>query len=478
MQKRQHHALLVVLSLILITGVAMAITRQNSPDRGPTGPYAGSPSTLPDGLSVSARLVQDKVLLGSKGMVTMALTLQTPPAPTSDRQPQKAVDLVVVLDRSGSMNGRKISDARRAVQRLIGHLSPQDRLALVAYDNGAEPLSGLLPMTAANQHELSTLIGKVHPGGGTNLGGGLQAGLEILSATASDSAHRKLVLISDGLANQGVTDPHALAQMAAGGLAHDWVVSTVGVGHDFNEHLMTTLADHGAGHYYYLENPAAFAAVFEREYRQAVTTAASAIAIRMPRHAGINLVDAGGYPIQAADGNITIHPGNMRYGQTRTLYLTFQITTDTPRKVTIQGLQVHFTDRGGQLKTSSLANAFTIACVDNADEVVASIRKEAWAQKVLQEDFGRLKEAVADAIRSGDKEQAMAQIQLYRQEKAELNRVVASPQVSENLEKEVHALGAYVEDTFAGKPAAVRAKQKKNAKTLQYEGYQKRRDIN
>jgi hypothetical protein len=107
---------------------------------------------------------------------------------------------------------------------------------------------------------------------------------------------------------------------------------------------------------------------------------------------------------------------------------------------------------------------------------MASIRKDSWAAKVMQEDFGRLKAAVADALREGDEQQALQHIEAYRQEKAAINQVVASPRVSENLQKEVDALGGVVRETFAGRPEAVVAKQKKNAKTLHYESYQERRD--
>ena len=126
--------------------------------------------------------------------------------------------------------------------------------------------------------------------------------------------------------------------------------------------------------------------------------------------------------------------------------------------------------------TTTLPETFTVACVENPEDVMASIRKDGWAEKVLQEDFGRLKEAVADAIRKGDEQRALQRIESYRQEKAAVNQVLASPRVSENLQKDVDALGGVVRETFAGRPEAVVSKQKKNAKTLQYEAYRKRRD--
>jgi Ca-activated chloride channel homolog len=476
MKKNNRRSLGVVVGLMFLTGVAMLIAGHTETSDARLATHTGGLVGVSEGpIRMDAHLVQDKVLRGSDGIVTLALTLTaSEPVYTEDSE-KHAVDLVVVLDRSGSMNGRKITDARRAVQQLMGNLSPRDRLALVAYDNTAARLSGLLPMTAGNRHELSAVVSGIQPGGGTNLGGGLEAGLNILAATAPGNHQRRLILISDGLANQGVTDPYALGRMAARGLAKEWVVSTVGVGNDFNEHLMTTLADHGAGNYYYLENPAAFASVFEREYRHAVAAAASGVAISVPVQDEAHLIDAGGYPIEVRDGRALFNPGNLRFGQTRTFYLSFKIPTGTSHKTTIEGLQVQYRNDAGPVVTT-LPDTFSVACVENPDDVVASIRKDVWEEKVLQEDFGRLKEAVADAIRSGDEQRAMQRIQSYRQEKATVNQVLASPRVAENLDEDVDALGAYVQETFAGKPEAVVLKQKKNAKALQYEAYQKRRD--
>ncbi len=476
MKKINRSSLLAIVGLMLLTGVAMGIAAHFEKD-GSALPAAGQQVVkLPDGsIAVEAHLVQDKVLLGSDGQATLALTLRASDAGGAERVARPAVDLVVVLDRSGSMNGRKIRDARQAVLALIDTLSPEDRLGIVTYSNFADPLSDLGPMTAARRRELATLVREIRPGGGTNLGGGLEAGLGLFAASPADDHHRKLVLISDGLANHGITDPHVLGRMAATGLSRDWVVSTVGVGNDFNEHLMTTLADYGGGTYTYMEDPATFAAVFQQEYRHAAATAASGLTVNVPLSHGLQLIDAGGYPIEARDGLARFNPGSLRFGQTRTLYLTFQVPTDAPGMAQIQGLQLGFQNRDGR-ETIGLADVFTIACVENPADVTASIHRDSWAAQVVQEDFGRLKAAVADAIREGDGEQARAHIEAYRKEKEAINQVVASPKVSANLSKDVEALGAMVQDTFTGRPEEVMSKQKKNAKVLQYESYRKRRD--
>ena len=124
-------SLLAIIGLILATTAALAAM-------GAVG--AGNPTPLPvptpagDKLgTVSTEVVQDKVLKGADGRVTVSLNLTAAQLPELDKGPVQAVDLVIVLDRSGSMEGQKLSDARQAVIGLLDHLGSEDRLALVTY---------------------------------------------------------------------------------------------------------------------------------------------------------------------------------------------------------------------------------------------------------------------------------------------------------------------------------------------------------
>jgi Ca-activated chloride channel family protein len=453
--------------LVLGIGAGRSRGRRAAPAQNNTAVAVGGPLTL------RARLVQDKVLRGMAGSVTLALTLTA----ADDRllPPQRGVDLVVVLDRSGSMAGAKIDAAREAVVRLLAALTPADRLALLTYSNGVAGDPALRPVTEDNRHSLAESVARIAAGGGTNLGQGLQAGIDVLRAAPADGNLRRIIVISDGLANQGITDSARLAQMAASAVSQEFVLSTVGVGNDFNEDLLSRLADHGTGNYYYLESPAAFAAVFEEEYLQARAVAVDELTVRLPLPAGVTLTDAGGYPFRIAQGQAEFHPGSLRAGQTRTVYLTLQVPTTAAGSIRLEGLQADFR-HGSQSLTARLPQALAIACVDDAAAVAASLDKGAWTDKVLQEDFGRLKEEVAAAIRRGDAPGAIQSIQTYREEQAAVNRVVASPEVARNLEQEMPALVRQVEETFSGAAAEVAAKQKQSAKSLQYDGYQNRRD--
>jgi Ca-activated chloride channel family protein len=135
--------------------------------------------------------------------------------------------------------------------------------------------------------------------------------------------------------------------------------------------------------------------------------------------------------------------------------------------------------------------------VKNREEVYSSIDKSAWTRKVLQEDFNRLRQEVARDLKAGKKESALGRIDMYYKEQKTINTAVGSQEVDDNLNKDLEQLrgvvkdtfhGApsavsekheqlrgVVKDTFHGAPSAVSEKQKRNSKSIQYEGYKGRR---
>jgi Ca-activated chloride channel family protein len=322
---------------------------------------------------------------------------------------------------------------------------------------------------------LTAVVKQVYAGGGTNLGGGLSRGIDLLMPTADAGRQRKLILISDGLANQGITDPSVLGRMASAAVENRFSISTVGVGLDFNEMLMTAIADQGAGHYHFLEDPQGFAQVFETEFQATRHVAAANVEIRIPLEPGVRLVSAGGYPIRHDDGSAIIHPGNLLSGQSRTLYLTLEVPTAVEKEIVMGRVQVHY-QRHGESRTVNVTRPLTVACVPDPTAVLASIKKDSWADQVVQEEFNRLKEEVAADIRDGDQTRAHVRIQEYEAKQEAINTVVGSGKVAKNLGTDVQVLRQRVDETFTGAPAAVAQKKKQVSKALQYDGYQMRRD--
>ena len=467
---------ILIVLLIAVTGAAMAYSTGKakmlfSSWTSPAAPRLPGQSGI---VHISGNLIQSKVLQGSEGIVNLALSIEADNVLEQVTAAGRNVDMVVVLDRSGSMQGKKLDDARQATLNLLSHLSAKDRFALITYSDRVYTFSGLVQVSTANRKHLESVIYSIRAGGGTNLGAGLKQGINTLTSNPHNGNTGKIILISDGLANKGITNPQELGKMAGVAVEKEFTVSTVGVGADFNEYLMTTIADRGTGNYYYLENPGAFAEVFQKEFSYSKATVASGVSVRLPLKDGISLVNAAGYPISIQNGKAVFYPGDLRSGQSRKLFLTLQVPTGSQRDIEISDITVNYLHNGHAFVTR-LNTPFTIACVQNPEEVYSSIDKTAWTQKVLQEDFNKLKQEVAKDIKAGEKEIALDRIDHYYREQKKTNAAVGSEEVDKNLNKELEELRDVVEDTFHGAPAAVNEKQKLNSKSLQYDGYTGRR---
>ena len=479
MKKSHRKTLALVGGLLALTCWAMAYS--GNAVQSPAEPEPNPPEVSAAGtgvVSLSAHLVQDKVHMGGDGTVTLALTLGAGHVPERSAEDRRALDMVVVLDRSGSMaEAGKLSNATQAILGLLSRLSETDRFALVSYSDQVQTHCALLPVTSSNRAMLEAIVQEIKPDGATNLGAGLQEGLQLLTKADKTGRIPRLILISDGLANRGVTDSSALGNMASVAAKWGFSVSSIGVGLDFNEHLMTAIADKGTGNYYFMESAAAFAQVFEKEFRSSKTVAAASLEVRVPLSPGLALVHAAGYPIEVHDGYALFRPGDLLSGQSRKIFLTLRIPTNDQKTWLIGPVSAHYR-LGEQPSSTSMPEPLRVACVPEAGEALASIDKAEWEEKVVQEDFNRLREEVATAVKEGKREEAMKQIDTYTARQQAVNAAVGSEVVSGNLEKDVGGLRRTVADSFAGPPAAAAVKQKANAKSLQYEGYQGRRSKN
>jgi Ca-activated chloride channel family protein len=200
------------------------------------------------------------------GALDVLVRVQAPDQPAGLAQPHLPKRLALVVDRSGSMAGQPLVEALRCVQHIANHLTPQDALALVVYDDAVDTLLPLQPMRSPDV--VAKAIAGVVSGGMTNLHGGWLAGAQQLeggTGQAKTPDISRVILLSDGQANHGVTDLSAIEAQCSQWLAQGVSTTTVGLGNGFNEDLMIGMARAGGGQNYYGQTAADLYDSFDEE---------------------------------------------------------------------------------------------------------------------------------------------------------------------------------------------------------------------
>ena len=165
-------------------------------------------------------------------------------------------DIVFVIDRSGSMAGEKIEQARNALHFILDQLNPNDRFSIVSFDDQIESLSSRLqPVDRQTLSDARRFVRQLDSRNSTDIEGALQTGLAIFAQSEERSgASRLLVFLTDGLPTAGVTDDVTIAELVARTNARvEARLHVFGVGYDVNTHLLDRLALDNGGSVTYVQ---------------------------------------------------------------------------------------------------------------------------------------------------------------------------------------------------------------------------------
>jgi Ca-activated chloride channel family protein len=240
--------------------------------------------------------MQDPILLLSPhkaavpaqgGTLDVLVRLQAPDLPAHSTTRNTPKRLALVVDRSGSMSGQPLDEAMRCVMHIANHLTPQDQLSVVVYDNRVDVLHPLQSMRSVN--DVQQALSGVTCGGSTNLFGGWEAGAQQLEGGDASSITR-IMLLSDGRVNHGETNPAVIEAHCKRMWGQGVSTTTVGLGRSFNEDLMIGMAREGGGQQYYGQTAADLYDSFEEEL--------SLLQAMYLRRIGLKLVPAPGVIIE------------------------------------------------------------------------------------------------------------------------------------------------------------------------------------
>ena len=231
-------------------------------------------------IDLAFRPQREALLSGHTNRLNVLLQAQAPDAPESVAV-RKPLNLSLVIDRSGSMQGRPLDEAKRCANMIINNLGPTDRASIVVYDNVVDVL---VPNRRVDDplHFIQA-IRSIDDGGSTALHSGWLRGAEQAALSQSGEFVSRVLLLSDGQANAGLTDIDQLASQCANVAEEGVTTSTYGLGHHFNEDLMVAMARAGLGQGYYGESAEDLEDPFREEFD--LLTSLCARRLRLALHA-------------------------------------------------------------------------------------------------------------------------------------------------------------------------------------------------
>ncbi|MBZ4372578.1 VWA domain-containing protein [Corallococcus interemptor] len=423
----------------------------------PPGPRASSGS-----LQVTSRLSHPYVPVGpSETYVTVDLTGAE--VPGARRTP---VNLAVVIDRSGSMSGYKLQQAKQAARHLVSLLRDEDRLAIVHYGSDVKSLPSL-PATAGNRERMLQFIDGIWDDGGTNISAGLSVGrTQLASAMGGAATVNRLILMSDGQPTEGVSDEEGLKNVVREIRASGITVSSIGVGTDFNEDLMQAFAEYGAGAYGFLEDASKLSTLFQRDLQQATTAVARNVELSFELPPGTKLEEVLGYRAHQAGNTVRVALPDFSAGQTERVVARLHVTGTAPgQSVQVAGLKVAYTDL---LVQKNVEDQSTLAAVatDVREEIVQRQDKEATVYAARARSAQNLQKA-AEAMSQGRKDEAKGYLSQNQALFEEAGAVAGAAAVAADQAEQSRAMQEYDDaDSYEAQKAAVKNSKVKALKSF------------
>ncbi len=363
------------------------------------------PVANPGSLSLTGRLSHPYLVPGTSD-VFATLEVTAVDVPGATRAP---VNLALVIDRSGSMSGAKIENARRAAMRLVDLLNDDDRISVVHYGTDVNALGGLFA-TAENKVKLKRYIANISDEGGTNIGDGLAVGQRHIERAKSDFRVNRLLLLSDGQPTVGITSSQGLVNAVRRIRDSGISVTSLGVGADFNEDLMQRLADVGGGSYGFISNATATAALFQKDLEQAGTMVARTATLSFTLPEGVRFVEVYGRPVSQSGNQVTVTLPDFSARQVEKLVVHLTASPSIRSgSIDIAGFQLNYHD----LLTEKPADArLSLAAMVTEDTTLALGKRDKAAVVIA----GKARAAVnyqkaAEALDRGDFAKAKATLQ-------------------------------------------------------------------
>lgn len=439
-------------TIFLLAGIlavgAMWVASGQASRSGPAPTAVAAPAPLAVPTSTRTQIQKGQVILstassnrfihtgGGELHVDVSLAGIAPKATLARRQP---VNLALVIDRSGSMGGKKIADARAAAQAVVAQLRDGDRLALVIYDDVAEVLRPSTLISEASRADLRRAIATIQDRGATALWAGLDLGRREVLKHAPGGYVSRVVLISDGLANVGISSQAGVSALARQAQSQGVHVTSMGVGADFDSNMMTAIAEHGGGHYYFIDDSAAMATIFSKELQTMLATVAKSAELHLAMAPGVELLEVYGYTFEQRGATAIVKLPDIYGGLDRKVMLRLRVPAGAEGNRQLASVALRFID--AQTGKPAVAETRAVVAQVTDQKKIEGGQDGEVVAKAEQATAAKNLDKAMEAYGNGDVSGAQAVLRAQIAKSAGLNAKLKNKKLAEAIDDMRDKLG-------------------------------------
>ena len=330
---------------------------------------------------LDADLGQSALPSKSSGSVYLRLSLKSLAA--EKKEHRTPLNVAIVIDRSGSMEGDRIVAAREAANVALERLSADDVVSLVAFNHKVDVLHPAARLGTSHE-SLKRAIAQLKPDGTTALYAGVKEGGQQVKEFVSDTKVNRVILVSDGLANVGPSTPSEVASLGRELAGKGISVTTIGLGLDYNEDLMQRLAAASDGNHAFVESPRQLASIFDKEFGDALSVSARDIIINIEFKEGFKPKRVLGREAEISGSRVTLKMTQMQSDNERYVVIEAGVPAGAaPGDMSVADVEMEYFDLDTNAKATSQASVRAKITSDEK-EAEASLNKSVMSQVTEQ----------------------------------------------------------------------------------------------
>lgn len=442
------------------TSPPLASAAATTPTVSPTEPAASlpEPSTAKSDW-IGGAAASEYVLAGAREHLVGVWV----DVPATSAEMHVPVAVAIAIDTSSSMTGQKMADARRSARAVVDGMQDGDLIALVSFDSEARTLVDLTPLDERTRRRVLSTIDELDARGSTALFDGMSQAESRLARAPDTHLVRRVILVSDGQATVGTSDPETLGRLAELGMSRGIQVTALGVGLDYDETTLDAFAQRSSGRFHHLEKSEALVETVQHEMELLASATAAEAELEIVPASGVEVLGVDAVRSVRDGSRVRVPLGSMYAGQQREMLVRVKVDERAADRRAIASVRLNFRDPSND-GVARVHERVIAASLTTDPEVVAAHEHERTASIIVLREAALLAASAAQQANVGELSMADAELeraeQVLRKRASRSRNEVEKRKMTQSAERVSRSRKKVLDAEKAGatdRPAAARA---------------------